>query len=410
MAVRVWKGGAPVVQDVWAVQITASAASGTVDVTVNGKTVRATAADGVVNTTAALLSAALSASTEPEFAENTYTVLADTVTITGPADGAPTPTITKAQAGGVTATLTHAVTASGPNHWPAAANWDAGAVPVTGDSAYFTGASNVPCKYGLNQSGVTLALLQTSGYTGQIGLPDRNGSDQNGYTEPRDRYLAVGATVVNVGIGEQPGDGIGLLRLNTGSVQTALNVYNTGRPSGGDAAVYFKGTHASNALTWLGGAVAVASDPSEAATLGAVRGSAGNQGNPTLTFGPGCTLGTVDVSGGELSTESALGATTIEGGTLTLLGAAGIGATSVNGGSLVVVTSGTLGAVTVRAGGTLDYTRDQRTHTTGTITVYAGGTVDDSLNTLPSTTVISTPDGWENCTVKTGRGAAFTKN
>lgn len=128
MATNRWLGGALGVPQVDTIQIASYHASTTYKVTINGKVV-SVPGDTDVATTAADLQAALDASEIPEFAEITWAVVTDTITATGPADGAPV-TITTSVSGG-TGTIMHTTvtTASGPNDWNTAANWSLGYVP-----------------------------------------------------------------------------------------------------------------------------------------------------------------------------------------------------------------------------------------------------------------------------------------
>lgn len=141
------------------------------------------------------------------------------------------------------------VASSGPNHWDCAANWLPSGVPVNGDAVRFE-LGSVDCLYGLNQSTVTLASLRVSmAYTGKIGLPRLN---PDGYFEYRMPELSVGSTAILIGHGE--GSGPGKVALNTGSVQTTLEVRGSGSSSEtGVPAVTWRGTHASNSVTILDG-------------------------------------------------------------------------------------------------------------------------------------------------------------
>lgn len=147
------------------------------------------------------------------------------------------------------------VTASaGPNHWDTAGNWLPAGVPANGDDVRFE-IGNVPCLYGLSQSSVTLATLNIAmSYTGKIGL---NRVNTLGYLEYRTTELTIGASVILIGYGN--GSGPSKVALNNGSVQTAVEI----RDSGGSAesgipCVTWRGTNTSNALQIYGGDVGIA--------------------------------------------------------------------------------------------------------------------------------------------------------
>lgn len=140
---------------------------------------------------------------------------------------------------------------AGPNHWDTAGNWLPSGVPANGDDVRFE-IGNVPCLYGLAQSGVTLATLNIAmTYTGKIGLPRVNAL---GYLEYRTTELTIGATAILIGYGD--GSGPSKVALNTGSVQTAIEVRDSGGSSeSGIQAITWRGTHTSNALALYGGDV-----------------------------------------------------------------------------------------------------------------------------------------------------------
>lgn len=153
--------------------------------------------------------------------------------------------------GGSAETLSVAeVTASaGPNHWDTAANWISSGVPANGDDVRFEIGSS-DCLYGLAQSGVTLASLHVAmTYTGKIGLSRQN---EAGYIEYRTEALTIGATSILIGQGD--GSGPGKVKLNTGAVQTTIEIRGSGGSSEqGIPTVSWRGSHAANDVTVLDG-------------------------------------------------------------------------------------------------------------------------------------------------------------
>lgn len=413
MATTRWRGGAKAVPQVNTITPANVNVGNTFTVTINGKAVTFTATAATVANVTAGLAALLAVSTEGEFREITWADATTHVLATGPADGTPF-TQTSSAAGGTATNVTATTTAgSGPNYYSTAANWSGGAVPVNSDTAVFDSGSSVDCLHGLAQSAVTLtALTVEAGYTGKIGLAERN---PRGYTEYRATYLATGATTVNIGSGS--GSGSSRINLNVGSVQATVNVFVTGQPdANAPAACLWKGTHASNAVNRFGGSVAIAPYAGETATVATVRCSEASgqaqRGTASITLGSGVTFsGDLYQSGGTVTTAASIGDDVFQdGGTLTLTGAAAIAGDTLCSGTIVVATSGSLGAVAVRSGGTIDFTRDLRTHTTGTLTVYAGGTVDDRNGTIPTSTSIVLPEGIEACKLLLGKGITVTRS
>ncbi len=160
-------------------------------------------------------------------------------------------------------TVTATTAPSGPNWWSAAANWIPSGVPANGDDVRIEiGLSDI--LYGLDQSAVTLASLHVAmSYTGQIGLKRLNDAD---YVEYRTLDLTIGATAILIGYAD--GSGPPKIGLNTGSVQTSIEV----RGSGGSVepglpAITWRGSHASNAVTILDGSFGTAPYADQTATI-----------------------------------------------------------------------------------------------------------------------------------------------
>lgn len=181
----------------------------------------------------------------PEFAELTATYTSTTVVLTANTAGKPTPTFTvsKSSASG-TVSISHTVTATGPNYWDNTANWSTGSVPASTDDV--TIDRPVSILYGLAQSAVTLTSLTiTPRFTSacQIGLPVRNAA---GYEEWRATELAISATTVNITTGS------GLIKINYGSVANTTNVWSTGTTiETGRKSCQLRGTSTSNVLRML---------------------------------------------------------------------------------------------------------------------------------------------------------------
>lgn len=150
---------------------------------------------------------------------------------------------------GQSLTVASVTASSGPNHWDTASNWLPSGVPATGDHVRFE-IGTTDCLYGLDQSAVTLASLHVAmTWTGQLGLPRVNTS---GYLEYRTRELTAGITSLIVGTGS--GSGPTKIAVNTGTVQTAITVRDSGGSSEtGVPTVIWRGDHASSVITVQGG-------------------------------------------------------------------------------------------------------------------------------------------------------------
>ena len=286
--------------------------------------------------------------------------LAETNVSTMTADGAG---LTYAGTQGLT--RSSSVVPTGPNWVNDAENWSTGSNPVNGDTVIIEDSS-VDILYGLDQlSAVTLAELRIeSSFTGRIGLPDWTGL----YYEYRPAYLAIGATLLNVG--EGTGSGSPRLKINTGTVQTTITVLATASPEdAGLPAMLWKGTHASNAVRVYRGTFGAALLLDEVATiLTLTQGYIDNQdGDSDVRIGSGVTLGTVVKSGGVLSVECAVATAFtqyVDAGVSEIKGLGAVAQLTILGGKVYYSTSGTLGGNTVVAVDRgLDFSRDLRAKT-----------------------------------------------
>lgn len=254
-------------------------------------------------------------------------------------------------------------TPTGPNWFDDAENWTNNTQPASGDTVIFEN-SDVDCLYGLDTlTAQTLAELRVmQSYTGRIGLPTWTGL----YYEYRQQYLTLGATLINIGQGD--GAGSGRIKINTGSVQTALAVFDSGSPEDGELpSVIWKGTNASNAVRVLRGSAGAAVLGGEAATILTldVGYITDIDGDSTAWIGRGVTLGTVSQSGGDLLVECAVATShTMTAGEASLEGLGAVAQLNVRGGNCFYSTSGTLGGNTVVSGdGLLDFSQDMRAKT-----------------------------------------------
>lgn len=258
---------------------------------------------------------------------------------------------------------------------------------VTGDDVYLEN-NNVDILYGLSQSAVILNSFNAlASYTGLIGLPEKN----EDYYEYRPTYLAIGATTVNVGQGE--GNGSPRIKLDTGSVQTAVNVYRTGVTTDtAQGAFIWKGTHASNVMRVYRGSVAIAPIVGETATLATLTvGYVDNQSSDARVYvGPGVTISTLNVFGGIVEIDSGATITTInqQGGQLVIRGSGGVTTASLSGGTLDYRSTGTIATLNAATSSTRDTTVTFERNPGCTVTtcnVYGAAKISDPFKSVTFT-------------------------
>lgn len=403
MASFTWRGSAAVVRQVDTFTIGGTVEVGDIfTITIGGSTFTYTAASTTIATEAAAMRTALSAAitlgTYPEFTGLVAAyVSGGAFTLTGKDDGSPfTATAATTEAGGGAADAqtfvkTATTAAESPNHWSVAANWEGLAIPTSsGSNDVFLDNSDVPVKWGMDQSAVTVGSLTVSAsFTngGQVGLPQWH---EDGYREYRDDYLKISATTVTIGRGD--GSGSDRIKLNFGSVQTAVTVHgsDTGaEEADGIPAVLLLGTHASNTLAVLGGSVGVAFFGGEVSTVATLRALAGD-----CITGSGVTLTTVQHSGsGNLTIQSACTTLTKDpsAGTTVVYGAGAIATANVYGGELDHRGTGTISTLVVGARAFANFDNHSAAIIVSASTFYAGAKVRDRNKRVTWTADPATP-------------------
>ncbi len=362
-----------------------------ITLTIGNKVVSTTAGSVVTATVVSALVTtfnAISATYYPEFADITATANSATFILTADDRGVPfICTIATTETGGGAAdaqTIDGAASSagasttacSGPNHWDTAKNWDTGAVPVNADDVILEN-NTTSIKYGLAQSAVTLASLTVNAsFSGSIGLPEINTEGDNAYPEYRATYLAISATTCTIGRGD--GSGSGQMKLNFGSVQTALDVQSTGSPTEADLpALIWKGTNASNTVNVSSGSVGIAQYAGEVATVLTLRVS----GDAVLACGPGVvTLTTLNMDGGTVTLYAGLTTVAKNGGTLTCW-AGNITTLTDDDGTTSYLGVGTIATLNVGTDATMTFSPENRGTLAGCIVTnanfYGGSTILD---------------------------------
>src|SRR3990172_1144121 len=396
MANKRWLGRAGAVAEVNTITIALTWAAGdTITVTINAKDLLVTI--GTLVTTAQVATTLkqawegetftdTTATVRPsgggpdftEYSEITATVSGSVVTLTGDTAGVPWNVnsgmaVTEVTAGTGTATLANATAATGPNFASDADNWSPTGVPGAADDLWFDN-SDVSVLYGLDGISGTLTSCNVArSYIGTIGLPATNAS---GYPEYRLTYFDIDCSAITIGYGE--GSGSGRIKINSGSVQTALLIESTGSPAEvGIGAVVWNGTHASNTLRLQDGSVSISAFNGEPAALLTAEVT-----NGTLENGAGFTapLGTLTIQAGNVTMRDNVTTVTIADGTLTLLGTATVTTLNLDGGTFIHKSSGAI--TTAQVTGLLDASQDNSSRTITTCNLKRGGSILDPLRTI----------------------------
>ena len=354
----------------------AGGATDTVTVNISNKYVTAVAGASPTTTTiAAAVATACANSQITEFLEITWTSIGPTVYATASTAGVPFILGTIAVTGTTTVgAVTTPTASSGPHHWDDPTNWSLGIIPISTHDVDIQDVS-VDILYGIAQSAVTLNSLNIySTFTGKIGLIPYNGN----YYEYRNTDLQISATTVQIGAGQ--GSGSSMIRLNTGSVATAMQIWATSTASlQGTPAIWWTGTNASNTLSVTRGSVGLAYQLGTTAQLSSLQiGSQGGSSDSQVYGGVGLTLATLAQVSGSAYLLNGMTTITTDGGTLTLAGTSmAITTLTGRGGTINFDGTGTV-TNTVLGNAFLDLSRDPRSGKTFTnLTLNAGAGLND---------------------------------
>lgn len=381
MATNNWLPRAAAVAEVKTGAITAYDAASTYTMTRNGKSVSTLGTGGTPTTTAAALIALWNASTEVDLSEQTAANVAGSITLTMDEAGVPSGTCSLTVSGG-TGTVTNFSTttaATGPYHADNVNNWSLGSLPTTDDVQIDLGRGSI--LYGLDQltgTGVSLYLYCSGRTQNTIGLPERNTA---GYTEDRAKRLLKSFTTVRIDC-QSP-----LIRLDFGSVQTTVEVRNTGTSgTQGLPAVLLAGTNASNVFEVIAGNVGLAYYADEACAGTALR--LGDQASVIQ-----------GLNGGAITTITSRGELVIQAGFTTLNQSAGTSTISGTATPTINLTGGVCDyragnptAFTAGNGGMFKLDGDLTPITAASVTVNKGGVVYDPQRRMTITSLVRGTD------------------
>lgn len=347
----------------------------------------------VANVTAGLVAAVLVAQTTIlEFNDFIPVDNTTSVSLTASIPGVPFTQTSSAATGtgtpGCTLVTSTPTPSEGPHHWDDEDNWSLGTIPVNTDDVVITNSS-IDILYGISQASVTLnSLTITSTYTGNIGNLDINPTGN--YYEYRPKYLAIGTTTCT--IGEGSGSGSGRIKLNFGTVATALKVYGmAASPLTGIPALLVNGSNASNTVELFQGSHGFAIDPGSTANFPVINLGYINSSTTDVNvrFGSGCSLTTINQEGGIAEINSSFTTLNMRDGTTTVKGAAAGPTINFFGGTIYWMSTGAIGNVNgMTSTSTLDFTKDLSARSvTGKIFMNDGASLFDRFSTVTWPTV-----------------------
>jgi hypothetical protein len=274
---------------------------------------------------------------------------------------------------------------SGPYDWNCGANWYGGDDMPGDDAGDVVYIENAIIKYGLNQSGIANALSALYITKSQIG-------QEPVITYPS--YLQIKATKVDINYQNDPGAASFLspVNLDLGATQSTITVFNSAtastRPS-----INIKCNHASTKLHILLGAVGVANNAGETATLAEINVLGG-----ACYIGDGVTLTTLLNRVGSTLLRSACTTLTLDSGAVRTEGIGAITTVNINGGSAVLNASGTITNLNA-IDGQADMSQSSVSRTVTTAKIGSGGSVKYDPNVVTMTNKVQPYNSSGNITL-----------
>ncbi|ANS03304.1 hypothetical protein [uncultured Mediterranean phage uvDeep-CGR2-KM19-C37] len=320
----------------------------------------------------------------PQMAQITASSAAGVVTLTHDTPGVPF-TMTETEAGAGTAVQATATAATGKHFFSQRDNWSGNTVPITADTVVFD-AGDVDCKYGLEPAISPAELIITSGYRGQIGLPETNASSSSAtYREYLPTYLKLGATntAINVTIGDGPGSGSGRLKIDTslstgtGGTGTTLVVNGSGqRAETGVPSILWKNGASTSTANQIFvnkgdvGAAFFAGEECELTTC-AVGFKTNVAGDSSLIIGDDADLATatINVRGGLTDTNSNIATVNMTAGELIICSGT-VTTINLDGGDVRYRSTGTMTTCIVGPGGNIDFRQSVQNVTVTNLTLH----------------------------------------
>jgi len=158
-------------------------------------------------------------------------------------------------------------------------------------------SGSIACCYGLSTVLTGLTINVNPGYSGQIGLPDRN-TDATPYQEYRTSSLVIDGGTIVVDAPQ-----VNLVRVNFGSTLAVVRELNSGAGINSAPAVLITGGAASSEADITKGSCGFAFYATETANFPTVKiGYVSNQASDAIvTLGVGCTVTAISKAGGVLA-------------------------------------------------------------------------------------------------------------
>lgn len=403
MATKFFTGNALPVAQVASVQITTNDTASTYSITIGGISVSVVGNAGGAASTATDLKTACNLSVHPYFAAITWSTSTDT--LIGTADVAGCPFVfTAAAAGGSGAvgSVTAVTANSGPNCWDSPDNWSDDAVPVNSDVVVL---ENVASKilWGLDQSAVSLASLTAKKtFTGRVGLDSKTfaltadgASNNSDYSEYRQAYLKIGATLCDLGYDDGIGSpsGSDRIMLDLGAVASTVTVHSTASSPAetGKPAVRILCNNATTDVYVREAPAGVGVGVDEAGETSSLRSIyVSSKGSSVpVVVGPTVTMALkIEMQGGRLLLQSLVPTLTVLGGSVRTEGDFTITTITQSGGEVVLNHKKSAGnAVTTYnlQGGVLDLTQSRAARTIAALALKRGASLRWELDTATIT-------------------------
>lgn len=378
MATITWIGGTSAKYQTVTLTVGSSTVGHTFITTMNGKEVTYTSVTGDTTTTIATnIAQLLNASQDGEFQKINWTSSAAIVTGTANTVGEP---FTVSLSGTGTFTLNTTQANSSPNDAASTANYSSGSLPVNSDTLIFEDV-DIGVYWNLTSalSGVTLTALRIRDtFTDGIGLPlyDTTGTEFREYRGTE--FTLAGCTTLEVALSSSATGGS--FKFNTSSGQTAVKILGTDAGTLFDEYVQWRGTHASNTIDMVGGALAVAPYAAQTATF-----TTAQIKDASLRLGIGVTVTSIEMTNSSLDTRSSVPTLTMNGGTAVFRDATTITTALIDAGTLDYRSTGTITTLKLGSGATADFSNITDPVTVTNCTMEEGSALVDPLRRVTFT-------------------------
>ncbi len=408
MATNRWVSKAAKVAQVNTVTPGSVGIGNTFTLTINGKSVTYTATAATAANVSAGAVPLWNGADEGEMDEATATDGSGTVVITADEPGVPFTQTSSASGGTATFSTSTTTSNSSPNDINNATNWTDGVPTASDDVVLDAGGEDQGLWWNLGAlSAVTVGtFVRRRGFTGRIALPEYNTDGANTFFEYRATELAIGATTMLI---EQPGsDGPEHVKVNVGSVQTALTILGDGAAAIGEERMWWRGTHADNVVRVSSGSLAISPTNLNASTVATLTAE-----SSTVRCGSAVTLTTVTVTDSECEFNSSITTLSVNGDSNVVLKAGTTTTLNANAGRVIFRhSSGTIvTTLNVGPGAVLDFSQGTGGVTiTNAVTFPAGCQFLDPEGRVTFTNGFALGKGvkWEDVTLDLGPGRTFT--